>query len=315
VDLGFEKISVYHDGGESPFEPGKVIIENLEMGFARTIGNSLRRILFRAMPGASVIGLKIPGVSHQFCTIPGTSTDVVELISNLKDTRFKLEKEGVHIIQLVSNKNGVIHAKDLILPKSVETLTPEQELLRVNGTQKVEIDIFVKIGRGYKDSSEHTEFNDIEGVIPVDGVFSPIVKVGYREEPMSIGQNENESFERLILDITTDGSISAKDSVMVAAKIAEGHFNFFEGMSDIAEKINVYQEKKEEENLVLDKTIEQLDLTVRSYNCLNREQYRTVRQIISLSEQELASINQLGEKSVREIIAKVQELGLELRKD
>lgn len=313
MNLAFEKINIYHDGGEKPFEPGKVIIERLEKGFARTIGNTLRRILLNAMPGASVIGIKIPGINHQFTSIPGTPIDVVELIYNLKEIRFSLEKEKVYVAKFETTKSGIFTAGDLDLPKGVKVMNTEQELIKTNGSQKVEFELYIKMGRGYIEDSEHKDFEGEEGIITVDGVFTPIVSVGYHEEPMRVGDNPN--YEKLVLDILTDGSITPKDAVMVAAKIANSHFNFFENMSDIAEKIELYKEQEEEENRILDLTIQELDLSVRSYNCLEREGYLTVRQIITLSQQELASINQLGERSVKEIVAIVHELGLDLRRD
>jgi len=313
VNMGFEKINVYHDGGEKPFVPGKIIIEPLERGFGNTIGNAIRRIALASMAGASVIGVRISGVVHEFTMIPGSGMDVTKFILNLKKLRFKVEGEEVQTITFSSGKSGFYKASDLVLPTGVEIMNPEHDLISLTGTQQVDIEIYVKNGRGYTPSEQITEFDGESDIIPVDGTYSPVRKIGYEVEKMRIGQDA--TYERLILIVETDGSVSPKDAVMVAAKIAKSHFDFFEGISDIAEKTEVYQEKKEEENRILDLPIEHLDLSVRSYNCLKREGFTSVRKILALTESQLYSIHQLGDKSVKEIIAKIIELGLELKKD
>lgn len=312
MNVGLEKINVYFDGGDSPFSEGRVVIEPLTRGYGQTIGNPLRRILLSSIPGASAIGIKIPGVNHEFMTIPGTTTDVTEFILNLKKVRFACHEDGLHTVVFNGNKLGAIHASDLILPAHVKITNPGQHLLNLNGDQTVEMEIYIRNGKGYLDASMHTEFEEDSGVITVDGMFSPVEKVGYTIEKMRIGQDT--SYERLILNITTDGSILPKDAAMLAAKIANSHFSFFQGMSDLADKVEVYQEKQEEEeNRILDLPVEHLDLSVRSFNCLKREEFHTVRHIVNLTETELQNIHNLGEKSVREIIDKIKELGLELR--
>lgn len=314
MNVGLEKIDVYFDGGDSPFTEGRVIIEPLTRGYGQTIGNPLRRILLSSIPGASAIGIKIPGVLHEFMTIPGTTTDVTELILNLKKVRFTCHEDGVHTVTFSGDSLGAVYAKDLVLPSHITITNPEQQLLNLNGEETVTMEIYVRNGRDYLDASMHTEFEEDSGVIAVDGMFSPIEKVGYTIENMRIGQDT--SYERLILNITTDGSISPKDAAMLGAKIAHSHFAFFQGMSDLADKVEVHQEKQEEEeNRILDLPVEHLDLSVRSFNCLKREGFDTVRHIVSLTETEVQNIHQLGEKSVREIIAKIKELGLELRKN
>lgn len=311
--MGFEKINVYHDGGVQPFEPGKIIIEPLERGFAHTIGNAVRRILLSSMPGASVIGMKVSGIVHEFAMIPGAGIDATELILNLKKMRFAVEGDEIYTVTFKKSEAGFYTANDLELPANVQIENSEQSLIHLTGDREVEIEIYVENGRGYTPSDQIDKFLDQPEVITVDGTYSPIRKAGYEVEKMRIGQDT--TYERLILNVTTDGSVSPKDAVMLAAKIATSHFNFFEGMSDVAEKTEIYQEKKEEENRILDLPIEHLDLSVRSYNCLKREGFTSVRKILALTESQLYSIHQLGDKSVKEIIAKIIELGLELKKD
>ena len=313
MNLGFEKIKVYYDGETNSDYKGKVAIEPLERGFADTLGSALRRIMLSSMPGTSVIGVLIPGVYHEFSTIPHAVTDMVELIINLKNLRFKSEGDNVKVIRFRANKEGLYTADSLELPADVELLNPDAEILQLTGEGLVEFELYVKQARGYVDSSAHTEFDERPDIIKVDGMFSPIRKVGYEQESMRLGQDT--TYERLIMNVETDGSISPKDAIMLAAKIAKSHFDFFENMSDIAEKTEVYQEKKEEENRILDMPIETLDLSVRAYNCLRRDGYTTVRKISTLSESSLQAIHQMGDKSVREVIAKMKELGLELKKD
>lgn len=313
MNLGFEKLKVYFDASPSSSEQGKVVIEPLERGYARTLGNTLRRIMLSSMPGTSVIGIQVPNVYHEFATIPGSVTDMTELILNLKNLRFKAEGEGLHTIRFSASKEGSYKASSLQLTDGVELKTPDLEILQLTGEQTVEFDIFIKQSRGYVDSSMHIEFDERPDIIKIDGVFSPIRKVGFEEQKMRLGQNPN--YERLILQIETDGSITSKDAIALAGKIAQSHFDFFENMSDIAEKTEVYQEKKEEEDRIMDLPIEHLDLSVRAYNCLKRDGYTTVRKIYTLSEPQLYAIHQMGELSVRQVIAKMKELGLELKKD
>lgn len=313
MNLGFEELKVYFDASPSNAEFGKIVIEPLERGYAQTLGNTLRRIMLSSMPGTSVIGIQMPNVHHEFATIPGSVTDMTELILNLKNIRFKSEGEEVRTVQFKANKEGTYTAKDLVLPEGVELKTPDQEIIQLTGDQPVEFEVFVKQSRGYVDSSMHTDFEERPDIIKVDGVFSPIRKVGFEKQEMRLGQNPN--YERLIMQIETDGSITSKDAISLAGKIAQSHFGFFENMSDIAEKTEVYQEKKEEEDRIMDLPIEHLDLSVRAYNCLKRDGYTTVRKIYSLSEPQLYAIHQMGILSVQQVIAKMKELGLELKKD
>lgn len=313
MELGFEKINVYNDGGEKPFEPGKIIVEPLERGFGHTIGNAIRRIALSSMPGASVVGVKIKGILHEFTAIPGTSMDATKLILNLKNMRFKVEGSGLHVCTFKTSQSGFYTAKDITLPEGVTILNGDQAFINVSGTEEVEIEIYVRNGRGYVPAEQITDFEQESQVIAVDGTFSPIKRVGYQVENMRLGQDV--TYERLIFTIETDGSITAKDAVMLAAKIASSHFDFFHGVSDIADKTEVYQEKIEEENRVLDMRIEMLDLSVRSFNGLKRDGRTTVRKILELTETELYSIDNLGKKSVKEIIDKINEMGLELKSE
>lgn len=312
MNIGFEKLEVYYDG-EATSKFGRIIIEPLERGFADTLGNALRRTMLSSMPGASVVATRIDNVVHEFDYIPGATLDMTEFILNLKGVNFKVEDEELYTVVFKKSEEGFYTAGDLTLPTGVEVLNPEAELINLTGEEEVEIEIFVKNGRGYIESEYHKELKELPGSIGVDGVFSPIEKVGYKKE--AIRHNGIASYERLVLEVTTNGAVEPKDAVLLAAKILKTHLDFFENVSSFVEKTEIYQEKKEEEQRILDLPIEHLELSVRSYNCLKRDNYTSVRKIIGLTESQLAAIHQLGEKSVKEILAKVKELGLEMRKD
>lgn len=316
MNTGFEKINVHFDGGDKPFESGKVIIEPLERGYGLTLGNTLRRILLSSIPGASVIGLKIPGLNHEFDMIPGAVTDVTELMMNLKKMRFSCEKEGLHTIRFLAEKEGEYFARDLQLPTGVELQTPDVKLLSLAGDREVEIEMYIRNGKGYVPAEKIQDFDNRPDIIVTDGLFSPVKNnVMHEVENVRIGSDPN--YERLILSLTTDGSVHPKDAVMLASKIAHSHFAFFENMSDMAEKTEIFQEKQEEEeaNRVLDLPVEHLDLSARSFNCLKRENLKYVRDIVNLTRGQVAAIHQLGTKSVDEIIEKIEELGLDLKKE
>ena len=311
MNVGLEKMNVFFEGGDSPFEPGRISVEPLHRGYGITVGNSIRRILLDSVPGASVIGVKVSGVGHEFRAIPGAATDATELVLNLKEIRFNVEGDKTKVIRFLQTKTGIYTAGDLDLPAGVEVQNPEQEIINLTGEQPVEMDIYVRNGRGYLDASQHIEFEDQTDIIAIDAKFSPIVRAAFSVEQMRIGQDA--SFERLHLEVVTDGSIHPKDATMLAAKIAQSHFSFFDGMSDIAQKAEVFQERKEvEENLMLEMPIDDLDLSVRSYNCLKRDGFEKVGDIINLTEENLKGIHQLGKKSIEEILQKIEDLKAEI---
>lgn len=309
TELG--KVKVF-EGPVTPSQAEQVILEPLTKGYGYTYGSSIRRILMSSMPGASVVGVKIPNVYHEFSVIEGATTDMVELILNLKKIRFELPTDEIQVIQFDATKEGDYTAQSLVLPNGVSIKNPAQPLIQLTGNTPVKMDLYVKMTRGYIDADNHVDFESDPQIIKVDGMFSPIQLVGYQIEEV---KNETDGdYERLIMTIKTDGSISAKEAVMLAGKITKSHFDVFAHMSDIVEKEEVYQEKKEEEDRIMDLHIEQLNFSVRAYNCLRRDGHSTVRKIYELSEADLYKTHQMGEKSVLEVIDKMKELGLELRK-
>lgn len=313
MNLEFEKVKVYYDGEIDSSHKGKVVIEPLERGFARTLGNSLRRVMLSSMPGASAIGIKLPNVFHEFSSIPNAVTDMIELIMNLKEVDFDTKSSEVQVVKFKSSEQGLHTADSLELPEGLGIRNPEKELIKLTGEGYVEFEVYVKRSRGYVDASFHKDFEDRPDVIKIDGMFSPIKRVNFEDEQMRLGHDA--TYERLVLDIETNGSIEPKEAVDIARKILINHLGAFDEMSDIAEKTETFKEEKEEENRIMDMPIETMDLSVRAYNCLRRDGYTTVRKIYTLSETQLYAIHQMGDKSVKEVIAKMKELGFELRKD
>lgn len=313
MNLEFEKVKVYYDGEKSTSMQGEVVIEPLERGFGATLGNALRRVMLSSMPGASAIGIKMPDIYHEFASIPHASTDMIELILNIKKIRFHSSSDELETVRFEAKKEGVYQAKDLVLPTGVEIKNPEQELIALTGEGTVEFELYVNQGRGYVNSESITDFKDRPDIIEIDGMFSPVRNISFTVEKMRLGQDA--TYERLIMNVMTDGSVTPKDAVDVARKILIAHLGAFENMSDVAEKMEIFKEKKEEENRKMNMTIEELNLSVRSYNCLNGAGYTTVGKIYNeLTETSLRAIRNMGDRSVAEVVQKMKDLGLEMKK-
>lgn len=316
MNLNFEKLTVRYENGEGE-KQSTIVVEPLEKGFSNVMAVPLRNTLLAAMPGAAVIGFRIDNVKTDMSIIEGSVSDTIELMLNLKKIKFVTEEPGVQILKFKANKAGRYTSNDIELIEGVELATPDVDLIDLDGSKEVEIEIFIKKGRGYTESIKHKEFVNkeeiVEGAIPVDGMFSPIVKVGYDIEEIRVGQNGD--FERLILNVTTDGSMDALEAVNLAAKIVSFHFSFFEDMKEVVDDYELNkQEEIKEENLILEQSIGMLDLSVRSFNCLKREKIETIKQLCELDNMGLRSIEHLGKKSYEEILNKIESLGLSLKK-
>lgn len=317
-NLDFEKANILYDSKNSDETKGIAIIEPLEKGFGDTLGNSLRRIIRNSLPGVSVVGVHVRGVAHGFDLIPGSVNDMTEFILNLKNLHFKVEFEEEDVQKIIFRKNeaGAYTAKDLELPTGVSIVNPEEELLILTGEQEVEAHIYIKKGRGYLEADENTEVQNYgeELIIPVDGLFSPIKKVMYYVKK-DIRHEGNPNYESLKIEVETNGTIGPKEAILLGSKILSHYASAFTGMSDLVDKTEVEQVKKEKEDKVLEKTIEELDLSVRSYNVLNNEGYKTVGQIRKLTERELRSFKKMGNTSVNEIVEKMKALGFDIPKN
>ena len=284
---------------------GKFVVEPLERGYGITLGNSMRRILLSSLPGAAVTSIKIDGILHEFSTIPGVKEDVTEIILNLKKLALRLSGDDSKrvIINAVGPKE--VTAADIIGDSELEIFNPEE-----NATLVMEINL--ARGRGYVPAEQNKDESTPISVIPVDSIFTPVRRVNYTVENTRVGQVTD--FDRLILEIWTDGSISPEEGVSIGAKIMQEHLNLFVKLDDAADDLEIMVEKEEDQKeKALEMTIEELELSVRSFNCLKRASINTVEELTARTEEEMMKVRNLGKKSLDEVKAKLAELGLSLR--
>ncbi|WP_368653632.1 DNA-directed RNA polymerase subunit alpha [Ornithinibacillus sp. 4-3] len=293
---------------------GKFVIEPLERGYGTTIGNSLRRILLSSLPGAAITTVQIDGVLHEFSTIDGVVEDVTTIILNLKKLALKIYSDEVKTLELNAQGEGVVTAADLTYDSDVEVLNPELEIATLTDTGKLYMKITAERGRGYRPAKENQHDSQPIGVIPVDSIFTPVSRVSYQVENTRVGQVAN--YDKLTLDVLTNGSIRPEEAVSLGAKVFTEHLNIFVGLTDEAQNIEIMVEKEEDQKeKVMEKTIEELDLSVRSYNCLKRAGINTVQELATKSEEDMMKVRNLGRKSLDEIKLKLIDLGLGLRND
>lgn len=257
---------------------GKFALEPLERGFGITVGNSLRRVLLSSLPGVAVTSIKVDGVLHEFSTIPGVKEDVTELILTLKELSMKMDSDGARTLKIEHTGEGVITAGDIICPPDVEILNKDLHIATLSEDAKLYMEINVDKGRGYV-SAENNKSDDMPiGVIPVDSIYTPVHKVSYFTENTRVGTRTD--FERLVLEVWTDGSIGAQEGVSLGAKILVEHLNLFIDLTDHLGEVELMVEKEEDKKeKALEMTIEELDLSVRSYNCLKRAGINTVEEL------------------------------------
>ncbi len=291
---------------------GKFIVEPLERGYGTTLGNSLRRILLSSLPGAAVTAVKIDGILHEFSTIPGAKEDVTEIILNLKKLAVRLNNDDVKkaIINVTGPKE--VTAEDIVADSDLEIFNPDLHIatLEENATLIMEID-FAK-GRGYVSADQNKTDDTPISVIPVDSIFTPVRKVNYTVEDTRVGQVTD--FDRLVLEIWTDGSITPTEGVSIGAKIMQEHLNLFIELTDVADTMEFMVEKEEDQKeKALEMTIEELELSVRSFNCLKRASINTVEELTRKTEDDMMKVRNLGKKSLDEVKNKLEELGLSLR--
>ena len=285
---------------------GKIVVEPLERGYGTTLGNSLRRILLSSLPGSAVTSIQIDGVLHEFATVEGVVEDVPTIILNLKKLALKLHTQESKVIELNVTGPKVVTA--------AEILNPELYICTLADGAELKMRLNVANGRGYV-RSEHNKREDMPiGVLPIDSIYTPIKKVNYQVENTRIGQKN--VYDKLTLDIWTDGSISPEKSLSLAAKILTEHLNIFVNLNDEARQTEIMVEKEEaEKEKMLIMTIEELDLSVRSYNCLKRAGINTIQELTNKSEAEMIKVRNLGRKSLEEVKQKLANLELSLRQD
>lgn len=291
---------------------GKFVIEPLERGYGITIGNSLRRVLLSSLPGAAVTSVKIDGVLHEFTSIPGVIEDVPDIILNLKDLAIRLHSDEPKVLIIEAQGEKKITAGDIKADADVEIVDPDQPIATLDKDGKLYMEITVQNGKGYVLADKNKQSSQPIGVIPVDSIFTPVRKVNYTVENTRIGQITD--YDKLTLEVWTNGAIEPDEAISLAAKILDEHLALFTNMSEYIENIVVPEEKIEEKREhALDMTIEELDLSVRSYNCLKRAGINTVQELTEKTEDEMMKVRNLGRKSLDEVIQKLNALGLSLK--
>lgn len=291
---------------------GKFVVEPLERGYGITLGNSLRRILLSSLPGAAVTSVKIDGVLHEFSTIPGVVEDVTDIILNLKQLSLKVYTEETKTLRIEAEGEGVIRAGDIHTDPDVEILNPDLHVATLDKNGRLVAEITVGKGRGYVPADQNKTPDMPIGVIPVDSIFSPIRRVNYTIEHTRVGNRTN--FDKLTLEVWTNGTIRPDEACSWGAKILKEHLELFLSLTDDADAIEVMQEKDENDrNKLMEMTIEELDLSVRSYNCLKRAGINTVAELCAKSDEEMIKVRNLGKKSLEEVKQKLAAIGLGLR--
>ena len=291
---------------------GKFVIEPLERGYGITIGNALRRILLSSLPGVAVNAIKIDGVLHEFSTIPGVKEDVTEKILTLKELSATIDDEGSRTLKIEAQGPCSITGADIICPPDVEILSKDLAIATLDDNAKLNMEIFVDKGRGYVSAEENKTENVPIGVLPVDSIYTPVEKVSYHVENTRVGQKTD--YDKLVLEVWTNGSINPQEGISLAAKVLVEHLNLFIDLTEHVSSVEIMVEKEEDQKeKVLEMTIEELDLSVRSYNCLKRAGINTVEELANKSEDDMMKVRNLGKKSLEEVIQKLEELGLGLK--
>ncbi|NMB12190.1 MAG: DNA-directed RNA polymerase subunit alpha [Firmicutes bacterium] len=291
---------------------GKYIVEPLERGYGITLGNSLRRVLLSSLPGAAVTSIRIDGVLHEFSTVEGVVEDTTDIVLNLKELVVRLHSDEPVIVRIEAEGEGEVSAGDIIHGPDVDIVNPDLHIATLDNNGRLMMEIVLAKGRGYVPADRNKKADDPIGVIPIDSLFTPVRRVNYTVEDTRVGQITD--YDRLILEVWTDGSIAPDDAVTVAAKILTEHLRLFLELTDTGDELEIMVEKEEEEkDRVLEMAIEELDLSVRSYNCLKRAGVNTVEELTRKTEEDMMKVRNLGKKSLQEVKEKLAALGLALR--
>ncbi|NLI68844.1 MAG: DNA-directed RNA polymerase subunit alpha [Bacilli bacterium] len=312
IEIEKPKIELVEQSEDGKY--GKFVVEPLERGYGTTLGNSLRRVLLSSLPGAAVTSVQIDGALHEFTTIEGVVEDVTTIILNLKDLALKIYSDDVKTLEIDAQGEGVVTAADLTYDSDVEVLNHDLHIATLNENGRLYMKITAQRGRGYRTADENKQENQPIGVIPVDSVFTPVERVSYQVENTRVGQRTD--YDKLTLDVWTNGSITPEEAVSLAAKILTEHLNIFVSLTDDAKNAEIMVEKEEDQKeKVLEMTIEELDLSVRSYNCLKRAGINTVQELTQKTEADMMKVRNLGRKSLEEVKSKLAELDLSLRSE
>ena len=290
---------------------GKYVVEPLERGYGTTLGNSLRRILLSSLPGTAVTTVKIAGIQHEFSTIPGVKEDVTEIILNIKGIVARLHAPRAKTVYIEASGEGEIKAGDIKPDGEVEILNPDLHIATLSHDGALSMELTIDHGRGYMSSERNKLQQPVIGVIPIDSIYTPVLKVNYTVENTRVGNVTD--FDKLTMEVWTDKTISARDALSLGAKILCDHFTLFTDLSEtISSKSTVVEKPEAQRDKVLEMTIEELDLSVRSFNCLKRANINTVEDLISKTEADMIKVRNLGRKSLEEVQHKLAMMGLTL---
>lgn len=298
---------------DSPEDPsyGKYVVEPLERGYGTTLGNSLRRVLLSSLPGTAATSIKIAGVQHEFSTIHGVKEDVTEIVLNVKKIIAKLHCEGVKTVHIDATGECEVKAGDIKADAEVEILNPELHICTLSADATLNMEITLSHGRGYVTADRNKPLQAVIGVIPIDSIYSPVYKVNYAVENTRVGNVTD--FDKLTLEVWTDSTISARDAVSLGSKILSDHLSLFTDLSEtVVNKTTVVEKAEINHNKVLELTIEELDLSVRSFNCLKRANINTVEDLISKTDEDMMKVRNMGRKSLEEVQNKLAMMGLSL---
>jgi len=312
IEIEKPRIECFENEGDDSY--GKYVIEPLERGYGTTLGNSLRRILLSSLPGTAVTTVNIAGIQHEFSTIPGVKEDVTEIILNIKRIIARLHCSGTKTVYIEASGECEVTAGDIKADSDVEILNPDLHIATLGAGAYLNIEMTISHGRGYVSADRNKLQQPVIGVIPIDSIYTPVLKVNYTVENTRVGNMTD--FDKLTIEIWTDKTISARDAVSLGAKILCDHFVLFTDLSeDISSKSTVVEKAETQRDKVLEMTIEELDLSVRSFNCLKRANINTVEDLISKTEDEMIKVRNLGHKSLEEVEQKLAMMGLALASD
>ncbi len=312
IEIEKPNITLVEKNDENTY--GKIVVEPLERGYGTTVGNSLRRVLLSSLPGAAVTSINIQGVLHEFSTIPGVREDVTEIILNIKDIAAIMHVNEP--VQLLIDAKGPkeVTAGDIITGGDVEIINEDLHIATLEEGSELIIELEMEKGRGYVGSDRNKKENQAIGVIPIDSIYTPVKKVNFHVEDTRVGNRTD--FDKLTIEIWTNGTIEPEEAVSLGAKILNEHLNLFISLTEHINDVEIMIEKEEDEKeKVLEMTIEELDLSVRSYNCLKRAGINTVEELTYKSEEDMMKVRNLGKKSLEEVQKKLAELGLSLKKN
>jgi len=312
--IEFEKPNIKCLEADDNTNYAKFVCEPLERGYGITIGNSLRRILLSSLPGSAITSVKIEGVLHEFTTVPNVVEDVPEIVINLKSVRLKLDKNEEKQLRIDFKGPGEVKAGDIITDGTVEILNPDLHIATVSEKGHLIMDMTADMGRGYNTAEQNKKPEQVLGVLPIDSIYTPVKKVNYSVENTRVGQMVD--YDKLTIDVWTDGSLKPYEALSFAAKVMTGHLELFIDLSETAKNTQVMIEKEEsKKEKVLETSIEDLELSVRSFNCLKRASISTVEDLINKTESDMMKVRNLGKKSLDEVTNKLHALGLDFAKE